>query len=266
MDEPPARTPIRNSPVTIVLLAAEPVSNPEPYISGWRRFVDQAATGSQLIVIDDDPASTFADARCRVVRHTQKLGLGGCLQSGLWLAETPLLLVAELDSGYEPSEARTLFEQIDHADLVAASRRSGPVPAIIRGIDLARGILSRLFLGYMPEARTAWPGWAGSGRRWFARHLFGVPLADPEGRMFLARREAVRDVPAQSRGRFAWVEMLAKLNHMECLLAEATIPWKARPEKASDFWRDASRLFRDPDFGPTPPLPPLSPVAADRGT
>ena len=270
MDEAPTRTPIRSSPVTVLLLAAEPVSDREPLISGWRQVVDQAPSGSQLILIDDDPSSTFADTRCRVVRHVAPLGVGGCLQTGLWVVETPLILMVELDSGFEPSDAKSLFEQIDGADLVAATRRIAKIPTLIRGLDWARRILSRVFLGHFPEARADWPGWAGCGRRWSARHLFGVPLADPEGRMFLARLEAIRRIPVQSRGLFALTELLAKLNHMEGLLAETTIPWSPRHDKATDFWRDAWRLFRDPDFGSPEPtilrLPLPSPAAKVRET
>jgi hypothetical protein len=64
-------------------------------------------------------------------------------------------------------------------------------------------------------------------------------------------------MPIQSRGSFFPVEMLAKANHMMCLLAEEPVTWTrpALPESdAISFSQDAWLIFREPEFGPRPTL------------
>ena len=102
---------------------------------------------------------------------------------------------------------------------------------------------------------NSWPGVAGWGRRWLARWLFGVRVQDPECPYRLYRREVLERLPIQCDSSLAQIEILAKVNHLERIMAEVPVSWipSRNPtldpvEKAAAMeWR---RLFFEPDFGP----------------
>ena len=58
------------------------------------------------------------------------------------------------------------------------------------------------------------------------------------------------------------VEMLAKANHLTCLLAEAPVKWTPPAAETADaipFGEDAWTIFREPDFGDAA-VPHLAPA------
>lgn len=239
--------PIRSAPVTIVLPSAS-----REDVAAWATYLAQCPAGSQILAVVDAPL-TEVPPQVRVVQHTQPLGIGGCLQTAIWLLETPLVLLV---GGGEcrPRHAKAMFEEIDNVDLVAACRDIGPPPPPVMIWDLTRMLMARIFLGYFPEPRIGWPGWGDWPRRWTARRLFGVPLHDPCGGLILARSELIRRMPIQSRGSFAWVEIAAKANHLGKLMCE--VKAEREPERSplppDPFASDAWRLFHQPDFGTCP--------------
>ncbi len=239
--------PIRLEPISIVVIATSAASI-ESVVARWLRFVEQAPAGSQLLVLADRAVDSLAShARMRIVHHARPLGLGASLQTSLWSVETPLVLFVQADGSFAPEQAEAFLVAIDRADAVVGCRRSDKISPLVPLWDFVRGIASRIFLGNAPEPRIAWPGWRGWRRRFVARRLFGVPLVDPESGVVLARRAIFDRIPIQSSGTFAWVELLAKANHLGCLLDEAAIDGPGRP--GENFARDAWRVFRHPDFG-----------------
>src|ERR1019366_6536022 len=91
-------------------------------------------------------------------------------------------------------------------------------------------------------------GW---GRRWVARWFFGLRVNDPECPFQLARREIFQHIPLQSQGSFAQIEMLAKANHLTCLIAEEPLTWTPPTQlvrEAMSFSDDMWRVFRHPKF------------------
>jgi hypothetical protein len=241
------RPPIRHAPLSVVLLA----TNPEPidrHISSWLWFIDQAPAGSQLIVIADRTTKIpLLIPELRIIHHAQPMGLGASLQTAIWSVETPLVLFVPSNGIPTPEQANDFLERIDQADLVVGCRWTKTLPPLVLAWDLLRTLMAIVFLGYVPEPRLGWPGWSGWGRRWIAHHLFGVPVLDPESGALLARREIFDRIPIQSTGPFAWTELIAKANHLGCLLDEAAIGFE--PRAATDFKRDAWRVFRRPEFG-----------------
>ena len=73
--------------------------------------------------------------------------------------------------------------------------------------------------------------------------------------------------PLQAKGSFVLVEMLAKTNHLEALLAETPTPWSGglALEGFEDGWaNDCRRVFTHPVFSAQPlyadaPIPPQQP-------
>lgn len=237
--------PISQSPITVVgLLSKIPL---DAFAASWIPFVARAPAGSQLLAIDDHLA-TVPDSRAnvRVVHHAKSLGIGEAIQTAIWSTETPLIFF--VGPATTTKHAANFLERIDKADLVVGCRHVGAIPMLVHVRDLAAKILSRILLGYSPPARLGWPGWAGSHRRVAARRFFGVTLSDPESGVLLARREIFERIPIQSKGEFAWVEILAKANHLGCLLDEVAIDDSVSPPL--HFAADARRVFQNPDFGP----------------
>lgn len=240
--------PIRHEPISVVVMATSDASI-ETVVARWLPFIEKAPAGSQLLMLADRAVDNLAPhPHMRIVHHARPLGLGASLQTSIWSVETPLVLFVPTDGSFAPEQAEAFLVAIDRADAVVGCRRSGKISPLVPLWDFVRGIASRIFLGNAPEPRIAWPGWRGWRRRWVAKRLFGVPLVDPESGVVLARHAIFDRIPIQSSGTFAWVELLAKANHLGCLLDEAAIDGPQRP--GEDFARDAWRVFRHPDFGP----------------
>jgi len=257
--------PIRGSPVTYLLLAPRLPTDPGPLLLRWLDLAKSAPDGSQLIVIDDQAGwhlaspSDLASPRLHLFHHPQPLGLGGCLQTGLSVVESPLVLIAPFDLQYSPCDTQRLFERIDGGHVVVAVRDAAPTPPPLRIIEGVLSLASRIVLGYVPNERVAWPGWDGWQRRRLARHIFGLPLADPLSTLMLARTEVVRGLPIRSNSPFAMVELLAKINHLGYLMDEVAVPWKTGPaEEFGSFSRDAWSVFSNPDFGKPRPSQAMS--------
>ena len=231
------RSPIRHKPIGVVILATEPIAL-EPVVARWLPFVERAAAGSQLIVVADVPVEEVSPRpRLRIVRHTQPLGIGSALQTSIWSVMTPLVMFVPADGSFAPDQMEPFLVAIDKADAVVGCRRAEHLSPTVPLWDFARGLGARIFLGARPESRVAWPGWSGWRRRFVARRVFGVNLTDPESGVLLAQRSLFDRIPIQSSGSFAWVEALAKANHLGCLFDEIAIDGPPRP--AENFSRDA---------------------------
>ena len=202
------------------------------------------------LALDERIWPSVVDSEPRLVRHLVPLGRGGALGTGLLLVDTPLVLAIDDDGAFDPAECLKLWESIDLVDLACACRTIGPTPWPIAAFERAKSILARVLLGYEPDPRIGWSGWSGWRGRWIARRGFGVPVADPLADMFLARTATIRDFTVQSRGSFAWTELIAKSNHLECLLTDVPVAATKPVARDPDFFADAGRLFAHPDFGP----------------
>jgi len=264
--DPPERPPIADAPLSVVLLARPGAVDLEAVVQAWLAWLDQRPGESEVLLIVeglDAPTISVADPRLRIIDQVAPTGIGPCLQTGVWLAKHPLLLTAPADHQFQPADAQGLFEQINKVDLVAGVRVHCPPPLWLRVLGFFKRIASLIFLGYFGEPRAAWFGWRGWGRRFRIRHVFGVRVADAECPLRLYRKEVFARLPIQSRGSFAHVEVLAKTNHLGCMMAEAPAPWTPLPNEAEDpdWTADARQLFRRPEFGM--PLPPPVVPAGD---
>ena len=234
---------IRQSPVSV--LCIRPTAF-DACMAALQPFIAKCPAGSQLIVVTDD--NRFNSGNVRVVHQIHPLTYGALLQTALWSADTPLVLIVPGDESVAPKDIKEFFERIDGSDIVVGCRQIGQTPALVRAGDLLRRIMARIFLGYSPAPRLGWSGWRGWPVRWLADHVFGVPLADPMCGVLLARREIFDRIPIQSAGPFAHVEIVAKANHLGCLLDEVALAGGA--DRPAPFAADAWRLLHWPDFGP----------------
>jgi glycosyltransferase involved in cell wall biosynthesis len=266
---PPPLAP--DAPVSLILLAYQAGALLVPLLAEWTRCLESVGRDYEILWVDDgSPDDSAAQAtalvsvypRLRVLCHKQRRGYGAALRTGIAAARHAVLITATADRQYAPSDLSRLFPLITQVDVVVGCRRQ-PLPVWLRwGQGLWR-LGGRLLLGAAPAPAPTWLGWRSAPRRWLARWLFGVRLHDPLCPFRLYRRTLFRRLPLQSDGPFALVEVLAKANFLGAWLAEEAISYQPDPAASAEdqagpsFWREAWRVFRDPDFGP-PFLPETS--------
>lgn len=255
MFEPPPRPPIADAPLSVILLALGPPADVAEGLIAWHAYLDALCRPYEVLLVrprhaDDEPAPEGAFA------FDPAEGYGAALQAAIRAAQHPLVALATADRQFRPDDLQRLLAVIDKADLAVGCRVCGPTPLWRRALDGATGLLARVFVGLPLGPRLGWLGSSGWGRRRLARWVFGVHLHDPESFFRLFRREAVARFPLQAKGPFVLVEMLAKANHLECILTEEPVAWTppaAPPAEPATFRREAWQVFREPDFGPVEP-------------
>jgi glycosyltransferase involved in cell wall biosynthesis len=266
MPDLPERSPIAQAPLSAVLLAFNAGTELDDVVHAWDGYLSGLSRPYEILLVDDgstdDTAQRANEAAgrlpyLRVLKHEQHLGVGMALRTGIGAARHPMLFTAPCNKEYSPPDLYRVLEAIDQVDLVTGYRLGPILPGWLRVLDYLRRFLARIFLGAVLEPRESWPGLAGWRRRWLARWLFGVRVQDPECPYRLYRREVLEGLPIQCASSLAQIEILAKANYLECLMAEVPVSW-VRPahvsvdpldKAAAEEWR---RLFVDPDFGPGP--------------
>jgi glycosyltransferase involved in cell wall biosynthesis len=268
MPETLERSPIAQAPLSAILVAFNGGPELEEVIAAWDAYFISLTRPYEILLVNDASAD---DTECRagklaevmphlrVLSHEQHLGTGAALRTGLQSARYPLVLTVPCDKQYQPPDLYRVLEAIDQVDLVAGYR-VGTLPVVPRIWDFCGRFLARVMLGASLERRGCWPGWIGWGRRWLARWLFGVRVQDPECPYRLYRREVLQRLSIQSNSSVAQIEILAKANHLECVMAEVPVSWVPPKNAILDSMDQKSsqelrRLFFAPDFGTECQLP-----------
>ena len=167
-------------------------------------------------------------------------------------AQFPLILTATADKQFQPHDLYRFLESIDRVDLISGFRVAWPAPVGVAIWDEFRSLVARVLLGFTREPRVCWLGLAGWRRRWLARWIFGIRVRDPECPFRLYRREIFQRMPIQSDGPAAQIEILAKANHLECIMAEVPVHWEPREHVDSSdrtAGKELRKLFFNPEFG-----------------
>jgi hypothetical protein len=229
--EPPApspydRPPIADAPLSVLLLADDATIPAAETVAAWVAHLDGLAREYEILLVTAKDAGDLTGGSPRVqTLQASSGGFGACLRRGLEAARHPLLLYTRCDGRARPADLGKLLEWIDRADLVCGYRA-----------DAARGLKEHLFRGLV-------------------RAVFGVRLHDLAAPYLLARRSLFARIPVQSDGDFAHAEVLAKANFLGALMTEAAVTdckpgSPALPGAPGPVFREASRVFSDPDFGP----------------
>ncbi len=258
------RPPIALAPLSVVLTVYNAGPELDEVAAAWFQCLEELARPCEVVLVDDgseDGSAARAEQllprypQLRVLRHPEHRGLGAALRTGIQACQYPLVFTTPCDKQFQPPDLQQAFANIDKVDLVLGYRVAGPLPWWLRVLDGCGRLLGRIVLGLAPGPRDCWLGWAGWRRRWLARWLFGLRVQDPECPYRLYRREIFRRIPIQAHSSAALIEILAKANHLECIMAEVPVSWV--PPKISpadpvdkDAARELRRLFFSPDFGP----------------
>jgi glycosyltransferase involved in cell wall biosynthesis len=179
--------------LSVVLACSNDESNIERAV---RSAVDAAAQESddyEVIIVDAGStdrtlrlASELArrDPRVRVLVHAGSRGYGAAMRTGIGAARMPWILLTAACLPVEPQALRSFVPIAAHADLVVGRRDQ-------RGDPLARRI--------------------GAGARgMLVRHVFGVPVHDPDCVLKLMRRDLVADLPLTCDGATAGAEIVVR--------------------------------------------------------
>jgi len=269
MPEPAKRTPIASSPISLILFAPALATDTADVLQSWRHFLDKLRRPYEIFLIREmRPETTDADIpeetkRLHTFAYDRAIGFRDALNAAIRAAQYPLLAFSTCDKQYTPNDLDGLLKLIDQVDFVVGYRAGGQAPPWRVLLDIFLTVASRIVIGVPLMPRVCWLDSEGRGRRWVARWIFGVRVLDPECPFRLARREIFQHMPIQSSGPFVQVEMLAKANHLTCLLAEEGVTWNAPAAPLSDaisFSSDAYCVFRQPDFGPHAPSPSEPPA------
>lgn len=263
MPEPAPRPVIASSPISVILIARALATETSDVLQSWRHYLDTLRRPYEILLIQEtrsDIADTSSaevpdeTTRLRIFPYDRAAGFRDAYNHAIRAAQHPLLAFSTCDSQYAPNDLDRLLKIIDQVDLVVGYRAGGQAPPWRVLLDIFVMLASRILIGVPWTPRVCWLGSEGRGRRWIARWIFGVRVLDPECPFRLARREIFQRLPIQSSGPFVQVEMLAKANHLMCLLAEEGVKWNPPAAPLSDaisFGSDAYLVFREPDFGPS---------------
>jgi glycosyltransferase involved in cell wall biosynthesis len=276
MSEPPVRPPIASAPVSVVLIAYEPVSDLPALLNSWKTVLE--ARGEYEIILLDDRGNLLATPddlaaqfpALRFIRHELRRGFGASLRAGVEAARHPLLFYTTADGQYLPDDLKKLLEQIDQVDLVTGFRRWQPVPAWLRGLGATWRAFMRVVMGVKEEKRSCWLGWPQEWQRVLARVFFGLRVQDVNCAFRLFRREVLDRIPIQSNGAFAQVEVLAKANFL-AWMAEVAVQYSPPSPAGAKYcltWDRAeiAQTFSNPEFRPPPPPPAPAEPRTEPGT
>ena len=269
MSEPSQRPAIASSPISVILFAQTLSIETADAVRAWRQYLKTLARPCEILVVQetraDVQATSLDDSAERIFTYEASQGFRAALNDAIQAAQYPVLAFSTADRQYQPADLERMLKPrkaeaasgppepplIDKVDLIVGYRAGGQAPPWRVLLDRFQAVFGRVVIGIPVQKRVSWLGAAGWRRRWVARWLFGLRVTDPECPFRLVRRSLFEHLPIQSGGPFVQIEMLAKANHMGCLLAEELVAWSppSLPENVGiSFGHDARLVFRDPHF------------------
>jgi hypothetical protein len=260
MSEPKADLVSPQTPISVVLQAQALSTDTESALRSWQKHLDRMGRAHEILLLQETRTEVVPAPApgARVIAYDRGIGPREAMVEAIRSARYPLLAFCPCDLQYLPDDLDRMLkvmeycdEQSRQPDLVVGYRVGLPVPLRRVLFDMVFGMLSWVVIGAKLMPTECWLGWEGWRRRLLARWVFGLRVADPECPFRLFRRESwLQRLPIQSRGSFAQIEMLAKANHLGCLIAEQAVTWTppASAPEATSFAEDAWQVFHRPEF------------------
>src|SRR4051794_37422407 len=133
MPDPAERSPIAQSPLSVLLLAPPGAPDLAASLESWDTLLAGLGRPYEILFSPtgaDEPGKappeTSASNRpaVRVLPPPKVRGVGAAIRAGLARAHHPLFVYAECSGRYPPAELGKLLEVIDHVDLVSGVRQA----------------------------------------------------------------------------------------------------------------------------------------------
>lgn len=259
------RGSVRDGPLSVVIAAGDLGGRAAALAAAWVDQLRRIGNPFELLLVDGAESALDRPADVTTVASDSPGGLGAALRAGVERAAHPLVVIVVPEFAFRPHELRALLQAAEAADVVVGVRPGQPRPRWLEHGGRLLQRAGRVVVGIEPTPRPAWYGWPHWRRRLAWRGLFGLRLQDPECGLLVVRQSLLQRCPIQSQGRFALVELLAKLNFAGALMAEAPLtrggdlPVVARP--FAECAGDRRRVFRRPTFRPRPAAEAQTPTA-----
>jgi glycosyltransferase involved in cell wall biosynthesis len=267
MPDIPPLPPVGNAGLSLVLLARNDATHLESLVDEWIAELKKLHRSYEILLVDDGSTDGTAAVlttvserynAVHVFRHESPRGDGAALRTALPEARYPLLAYAICDPGYRPEYLARLLKEMDKVHLVSGYRTGTLVPGWLRGLGRIWRLGWKILFSHSSEPLPGWLGWRNHLTWLMAWAFFGIRNADVLCPFRVMRRAILSRIPIQSNGTFVHIEILAKANFLGCYLGEEVplgsaqhpTPLTPRPGTLREMFRDGSKVFNTPNFGP----------------
>ena len=208
--------------LSLILPAYNEAARLPPYLRAIRAYLDARAVGPyEVIVVDDGSQDGLPELlnqfsadwpQLRWIGHTQNLGKGAAVRTGVLAAQGASILFADADGATPIEEERRLSDAIrEGADLAIGSRRM-PGADTRRSRQFVRQLLGAAFAG-------------------LARRLLRLPVHDTQCGFKMFRADVGRrlfSMTTESRYLFD-LELLVLAQRLSYKIVEVPINWREVP-------------------------------------
>jgi glycosyltransferase involved in cell wall biosynthesis len=216
--------------VSIVLPCFDEAENVADAVRLASLAAGRAARAHEIIVVDDGStddtlaiASALAteDPAVRVVVHTQNLGYGAALRSGIAASREPWILLTDADGQFDLTQLDDFLPFAADHDVLVGHREARQDP-------LGRRVTAR-----------AW--------NLLVRVVFGLPVRDVDCAFKLVRREQVQDIALVSSGAMISTELLVRCLADGARVKELAVRHRPRTagRQSGNHPRVIARAFRE---------------------
>lgn len=224
LNPPPATRPkISHESLTAIVYGRPPADDRSGGLVRWQSELTALGRPTELLVVSEGD-------------------VGVALRAMVPAAKYPLVFLAPQTGS--PAELKFFLKAIDAVDVVVGCRNE-PRSIAVKALGWWYRVLMTVVLGVDLVPPVAWPGWPAWRRSLGYWLLFGLRFHDAESGVQLWRREALQQLPVQSDGGFAFVELLAKANVHGALMDEVAIG-RASGSAATWVGGDLRRVIRKP--------------------
>ncbi len=222
--------------LSVVIPAFEEAKRLPPHLETIRQYLLGKPGGYEVIVVDDGGQDGTADlvqklrrdwSQLKLMRHSQNIGKGAALRTGLAAARGRSILMTDADGATPITEEKRLRAAlIDGADIAVGSR-------LLTDIEVRRNRHPiRYLLGYVFAA--------------YVRRFLALPVSDPQCGFKMLRAEIAQELlPACDEPGYLFdAQLLLYATRRGFRIADVPVSWREIPGSKVRRFRDGWRMLR----------------------